>query len=81
MSTVSLPCKVEFCDVQFEIVALHVVVELAAVAFCSEELLFLDVAFTDETFRATSVPSTGAAFACEIHSGIRTVIAAKMANA
>lgn len=61
--TVPLACKVAFCDVQFEIVALHEAVALTAVEFCRVALLLLDVVFTDDTFAATTVSFKGAPFA------------------
>lgn len=63
--TVSLPCRVAFCDcdVQFEIVALHEDVTLTAVEFCRVELFLLDVVFTDDIFAAATVSFKGAAFA------------------
>lgn len=74
-TAVSLACKVAFCKVQFEIVALHEAVELTAVEFCSDKLLLLDVVvFTDDT---VTVSSKGAALACET----KTVIAANTASA
>lgn len=78
---VALACKVALGVVQFEIVALHDVVVLAAVEFCRVELPLLDVVFTDDTFAATTISFKGAAFACEIQSGTKTVIATEMANA
>lgn len=60
---VSLPCKVPFCAVQFEIVALHKAFTLSAVELCRVELLLLDVVFTDDTFAAATVSFKGAAFA------------------
>ena len=79
---VALACKVEFCVVQFEIVALHDVVALTAVEFCREEfsLLATDVVFTDDTFAGATVSFKGAALTFETQSGTKTVIATKMAN-
>ena len=76
-----LACKVESCIVQFEIVALHEVVALAAVEFCRVELPLLDVVFTDDTFAETTVWFKGAALTCEIQSATKTVIATEMVNA
>lgn len=81
VALVALACKVALGVVQFEIVALHDVVVLAAVEFCRVELPLLDVMFTDDTFAGTTVSFEGAAFACEIQSGTKTVIATEMANA
>lgn len=78
---VALACKVEFCVVQFEIVALHDVVALTAVEFCRVEFPLLDVVFTDDTFAETTVSFKGAAFTCETQSGTKTAIATEMANA
>ena len=79
---VALACKVEFCVVQFEIVALHDVVALTAVEFCRVEfsLLATDVVFTDDTFAGATVSFKGAALTFEAQSGTKTVIATKMAN-
>lgn len=76
-----MACKVEFCVVQFEIVALHDVVALTTVEFCRVEFPLLDVMFTDDTFAETIVSFKGAAFVCETQSATKTVIATEMANA
>ena len=79
---VELACKVALGVVQFEIVALHEIVVLAAVEFCRVEFPLLDVvAFTDDTFAVGTVSFKGTAFTCEIQSGTKTVIATEMANA